>query len=264
MSTDKRKPIPSPKHTLDDVLKALQDLVRNELADENVGHGRPARAAPRARDHFADEGTTTPASSALQAKPSLDTTATRTTVAAQADTDVAFAATPPATHAVDNDKARIDFAAVADRDRDHASHVGGNAGGANDGAADPADLGAELPSLFVDDPAADTTDAHEHVDTARANCDDGVAKDATDATRSRPEQTSINWDDIPVLNEVVDLPTRAAAAVPNARTVAVRVVARLNIELRQAGTAPLDPAIIDRLERLLREALDPNAAAIEQ
>lgn len=223
MSTDKRKPIPSPKHTLDDVLKTLQDLVRNELADEHVGRGRPPRVTPRVQDEFdGDAPTTSPA-----ATPSTDTAAARTTVAAQADTDIEFSSAPLPAPAADETGGRID-------------------------AADAPDVSAE------------PTHVGEDVSTAAAVDLAGATEGRTDTAQLGPEQTHINWDDIPVLNEVVDLPPQVAPAAPNARTVAVRVVARLNIELRAAGTAPLDPAIIDRLEHLLREALDPNAAPGEQ
>ena len=248
MSTDKRKPIPSPKHTLDDVLKTLQDLVRNELADEDVGRGRPPRTAAQTRDEFEDDARmASPAFSAQPLKPSLDTAAAHTTVAAQADTDVAFTAAPLSAHPVGGADTRSVNASSAD----------------GTDAAHRTDLGTELSTLFADDAAGESANTTDRRDRENAT-DDGAPEGAADATQTGPEQTSINWDDIPVLNEVVDLPTQSAPAAPNARTVAVRVVARLNIELRKAGTAPLDPAIIDRLEQLLREALDPNAAATDQ
>lgn len=257
MSTDKRKPIPSPKHTLDDVLKALQDLVRNELADENADRGRPPRTGPRARDDFDDDAQTPSRTSMSPSpKPSLDTAAAQTTVAAQADTDVAFAAVDSPAPAAND---------AADADGDDATHAGGDADGADN--ATPAGLGDELSALFADDAMdakAEITGSGEHSTTAPPKNIDGAHEDAIDAARNGAEQTSINWDDIPVLSEVVDLPVQTTPAAPNARTVAVRVVARLNIELRKAGTEPLDPAIIDRLEQLLREALDPSATASEQ
>lgn len=254
MSTDKRKPIPSPKHTLDDVLKTLQDLVRNELADEHVGRGRPPRAAPRARGDFDDDARTTPPAASPSPELSIDTAAARTTVAAQADTDVAFSSMPAADESAK--RAEADAAALGADVGDVEMH---------DDGEDGTDLRAELSTLFADDTTAVSaapSDASERIDTTRG-AEIAAAHDDSSA-HADPEQTSINWDDIPVLNEVVDLPTQAAAAAPNARTVAVRVVARLNIELRKAGTAPLDPAIIDRLEHLLREALDPSAEPSEQ
>lgn len=261
MSTDKRKPIPSPKHTLDDVLKTLQDLVRNELADEDVGRGRPPRTAAQTRDEFEDDARmASPAFSAQPLKPSLDTAAAHTTVAAQADTDVAFTAAPLSAHPAGG-AAGLNESEASDRGADTQWE---NASSADDAdAAQRTDLGTELSTLFADDAAGESANTTDRRDRENAT-DDGAPEGAADATQTGPEQTSINWDDIPVLNEVVDLPTQSAPAAPNARTVAVRVVARLNIELRKAGTAPLDPAIIDRLEQLLREALDPNAAATDQ
>jgi hypothetical protein len=68
-------------------------------------------------------------------------------------------------------------------------------------------------------------------------------------------------DDIPVLNEVAE---PAAAAPPSttslpsakqARDIAIRVVARLNIERRKAGETPLDIKAIERLQKILKETL---------
>lgn len=236
MSHDKRKPVPSPKHTLDDVLKTLQDLVRNELADENAGRGRPARAAPTAHtDDTDDRGAMDDypdAAAPIEAAPAM--------VAANADTlaetDGAFASDP----------------SLADADA--RSHT--------DTTEAATDIGAELSALF-----ADETDAAGEIEDSAidgANTIDVIDPTDTPAAHDGPEQTSINWDDIPVLNEIVALPTQVELAQPNPRTVAVRVIAKLNIELRKAGNTPLDPVIIDRLEHLLREALTASANPTEQ
>lgn len=246
MSTDKRKPIPSPKHTLDDVLKTLQDLVRNELADEHSTRARPLRSQPRARAD--DDG-----AAANDANAALADSAARSTRAAQVDTDIAFAADGAAADRDDG----VDTANATSHPQqgDAATHA--------DAGAENA-FGAELATLFADDarqatPDTDTIGAEDDASDIAAAVPGDTHAPASPAFG--PEQTSINWDDIPVLNEVVDLPMQPAP--PNARTVAVRVVARLNIELRKAGTPPLDPAIIDRLEQLLHEALDPDTAAHE-
>lgn len=75
-----------------------------------------------------------------------------------------------------------------------------------------------------------------------------------------PPAANLNWDDIPVLKDVVVAPSLTRGMTPERRknldALATRVLAKLNQELRQAGQPPLDPVIIPRLAELLREALE--------
>ena len=177
--TDKPKSRrPSPKHTLDEVLRSLQDLVQNELAET--------------RKHPVPTAWETPAEAPSAAQPPSE---------------------PPPTEANE----------------------------------------AEPLSEWADE----ATPASEAAPT------DARSAESLAAPRA-PEQTSINWDDIPVLNEVVmsPAPAHAPSLPPDtaARDIALKAVARLNIELRKAGNAPLPPAIIDRLEHILREILAAHPA----
>lgn len=181
--TDKPKSRrPSPKHTLDEVLRSLQDLVQNELAETRK------QATPTAWE------------------------------------------TPPDTEA--------------------ATHAQTSAPASAADESPAAD--ALAPWAAAEAPAPNEVATHEET----------LAEPNT-AARA-PEQRSINWDDIPVLNEVVMSPAAVATpALPPssaARELALKAVARLNIELRKAGNAPLPPAIIDRLEHILREALEAHPA----
>ncbi len=67
-------------------------------------------------------------------------------------------------------------------------------------------------------------------------------------------------DDIPVLENVALAPPPATKPAPvsaeHMRDVSIKVIARLNIELRKAGKQPLDAKAIHRLQQLLRESLD--------
>ena len=195
MCADKAKHQPSEKHTLDEVLKTLQDLVRNELADEAVApSSKSSRRAKKDTQPLRDER-------ADEAAPASEGTAI-----------------------TDN------FEPV------------------------PAELS---PNDFELQPQPATNDApSEPVDAAQES--PGRKKKKSPP----PEQTSINWDDVPILNDVVTLPlvtdavdNAALAAPEKAREIAVKAVAKLNIELRKAGNPTLDPVIIDRLEQLLRDAL---------
>ena len=173
---------PSPKHTLDEVLRSLQDLVQNELAETRKQATPTAWETPPETEAATNAETSAPASAADESPP--------------ADDLARWAAT--------------------------------------------------------DAPAPKEVATHEE-----------TLAESNTAPRA-PEQRSINWDDIPVLNEVVMSPAAVAApALPPsaaARDLALKAVARLNIELRKAGNAPLPPAIIDRLEHILREALEAHAA----
>lgn len=89
-----------------------------------------------------------------------------------------------------------------------------------------------------------------------------------------PEQAIIpeNWDDIPVLEEAVDMADindsdeGQTAMLPHpgdARRLAIQVAARLNVELRKSGQPGLSSEIITRLARMLQEALAKGTANVE-
>lgn len=212
---DKPKHNPSAKHTLDEVLKSLQDLVRNELADDTDIDTKPQRKTKRE-----PAPRTTPA----PADP----------VASRADHD-----TEPSDLSADSIAAETDA------------------------AAPPPERAPAAAATATEDPAPHLQQtAFPLPNDAPITARQPKPKKKKAAP---PEQTSLLWEDVPVLNEIVVLPTDAVAtAVPppeRAREIAVRVIAKLNIERRKAGNATLDPVIIDRLEQLLREAL--IAAATE-
>lgn len=75
----------------------------------------------------------------------------------------------------------------------------------------------------------------------------------------RQEPAITPRDDIPVLNEVAhEILSQTGGMLPapeRAREIAIQVIARLNIELRQNGRQPLDTRTIHRLQQLLRHAL---------
>ncbi|HEX7044625.1 MAG TPA: hypothetical protein VF203_08415 [Burkholderiales bacterium] len=105
---------------------------------------------------------------------------------------------------------------------------------------------ARPPERMSQDPK-DTTPGRE-VRGARAH-DTGTASEAGPRA---------DGDEIPVLKEVADLRAPPAPPLPDAaqaRDIAIRVIARLNIERRKAGEAPLDIKTIERLQQYLAEAL---------
>ena len=83
-----------------------------------------------------------------------------------------------------------------------------------------------------------------------------------------------NWDDIPVLEEAVDMADisdtdegqAGGAMLPHAgdaRRLAIQVAARLNVELRKSGQPGLSSELITRLARMLEEALAKGTANVE-
>ena len=90
------------------------------------------------------------------------------------------------------------------------------------------------------------------------------------ATKPGGKPPTLELDDIPVLNEVVAPPagsslvadtasTPPAPPLPapdRARDIVVRAVAKLNIEMRQAGGTGLDTKTILRLQKLIRQELE--------
>jgi hypothetical protein len=86
------------------------------------------------------------------------------------------------------------------------------------------------------------------------------------------DQLDIWDDDIPVLRDVAS-PAKASkpkTASPKpqstkelAHTLAIRSIARLNIELRGRGKPELEPLLVNRLQRILELELDQQAANVE-
>ena len=127
-----------------------------------------------------------------------------------------------------------------------------------------AEINAETMTVPEQPPAA-----NGHATPRRAR---GESADTIPAAPSEPgatEKPSFNLDDIPVLLEVVAPPAgstlisqpapTAAPPLPapdRARDIAVRAVAKLNVEMRKSGGAGLDTKTILRLQQLIRKELE--------
>ena len=100
-----------------------------------------------------------------------------------------------------------------------------------------------------------------------------MANKSSNTAENLTGQAPLNWaDDIPVLTEAVDPEALGMGELqdmvdqsladknltPEARDIAVKVAARLNIEARQSGGEQLDIKTIMRLQALLKEALEPK------
>lgn len=293
---------PNPKHTLDEVLKSLQDLIRNELLDDASSVRRPAAAdeksdsqaavtttADLGKEHLASGDAPAPAAERLDLPQVIESLHALVTdeLAVDPEQSVGDGAV--------RDLATQDHGASA-----LAPETPGPEAQADDASLDgsprpipPEGLQEELP-LFTpsaagaeiatyDVPPAPAPDALPPEALAEA-VDHGTSANAFELAepfslppaRAVPssdpalvpdaiERQALHADDIPVLEDIVLPPPSETPAPPpgalqldpsQAHALAVRVVARLNIELRQSGERPLDARIIQRLERLLREALE--------
>jgi len=213
-STDKPKHTPAAKHTLEEVLRSLQDLVRNELAENNP--------------------------------------------------EQAHAGVKPAGR-----KAKVEKPAVQPEPA-NAKAEGSPPGG----------IQVELPFSpgSVPTPAVAAEKVEPQGSAVRQPPATSLPPSKSATKKPKPlEQAAINWDaEIPVLNDAIPVlqnvvmppaNTAKAASRPisvspseRARAIAARAVAELNIELRKAGRPALERVMIEKLEYLLREALESSTS----
>jgi hypothetical protein len=245
---------PSRKVALEEVMRTLQDLVSNELANE------PEKPAVEAQ-----------------------TTAAKTKKTGSAEKQ---SATRPAVSA---GKLPAAPAVVAESTEEPSPPAGSG--------VPPEGLQQELP-YFEAAPPASSAHPPEAAEPQVASFSlekppihevkTGVAADSGASIDTAPATTAekINWDDIPVLEEVVeetdtdeidqemdpdsDIDAMGfaplAANLPPAdaaHRLAVQVAARLNVELRKSGQTGLNSDVITRLARLLEEALAKAAPNME-
>lgn len=148
-------------------------------------------------------------------------------------------------------------------------------------AADELKATDAVPPLVVEYTGATTDASDEGGDAAPRSAEPGTNRAASDTetepvkSRSRSESTPGSprhaaespdaptaAQDIPVLQDVADLSAPPAPPLPDAaqaRDIAIRVIARLNIERRKAGESPLDIKTIERLQQYLADALTKRA-----
>jgi hypothetical protein len=298
---------PSQKRTLDEVLRSLQDLIRNELLEE------PAPPAPTHKDAPTQAAAATTSShserlaekeSVAQAAPgfepldipqvieSLHDLVTNELAIGHEDRagDFGMARTPHQPTAADmaeaGDRHETPPVAAAESGEVQLSlfSLGETA------TPQPLDIQLETETASTADiPAAPvpaaldevTVEIETQVVSPAPSSPPRALGGETDAEPSGQHPTAAaandagptapSADDIPVLEDIALPPPTSssmaaqAAASPDgggvrldpsqAHELAVRVVARLNVELRRAGERPLEPRLIHRLERLLREAL---------
>lgn len=260
MADDRPKHKPQKKHTLDEVLKSLQDLIRNDLiAAARVAGGTAPAALPPA-----EPASSTPSDPFHSALDTLDTLIDHELVepakqarAAPVPDDLPDDENWPDDDTLINESLAADaaFSATLDDGKDLAPETSG-------AAHEPEPARGMQNAFSFDDTKPTDTDAFETPATLEPTTEN--EPNEPDVPPRRNTAQTPPEDDIPVLHEVAHEILAAAPELPTpeqARDIAVHVVARLNIELRKGGAQPLDPSTIDRLQQLLREALASKSSS---
>lgn len=250
---------PSRKVALEEVLRTLQDLVSNELATEPAKHpGKPEADAP-SKSRVAGEQPTTPIASPQETEAASAEAAPETdsfTLESLPDTD---ASTPTALEQQAEPKQAIPAGGL----QQELPYLDPLSSAPSD--PQPNEVSPEIPTAS----ATTDTDNDAPLDVSAPPLDLAVP--------APPEE--FHWDDIPVLDEAVELleeteanetgqalsgpATTVLPPADAARRLAIQVAARLNVELRKSGQVGLSSDIITRLARLLQEALAKSAPNME-
>jgi hypothetical protein len=296
---------PSRKVALEEVLRSLQDLVSNELATEPVKPASEAvtTTARTNKSSTAQEPSATPTAITTDLPPvippaALESTAEpvsgaidhqiptqpATTVSGVVDELPDLGAEPPATSAA---AATTDSKVPAEGLQQELPYLEDipSAPSAKPPAPTPEAADFQMPELTLADlppenlPPGELPLSEVKSDVIAENSAPADLAPAPTIAATPAAVEEINWDDIPVLEEAVDLAEEidaegatpgASASVPSAlppadaaRRLAIQVAARLNVELRKSGQAGLSSDIITRLARLLQEALAKGTANME-
>ncbi len=255
---DKPKHAPSPRHTLEEVLHSLHDLLRNELQTAGDKPAPTAAAAAAAQPP-------TPADVIAQLQGSLEALAPYDSKTETSTTGAGQAIRPggrTVTHGRPDHKS-------ADGTLQRQLPFADPSAPSPTPAAKTADQ--TTPDDFVLTPFGDTGNSRT----------DGNTADLEPET-ARPRREEPQWDDIPVLQNVVDPGPKAAsrkkkatrpgkpprspgstAATIDTHRVAVLVAARLDLELRRLGALPMDTGAVTRLAQILDEVLAQAVANMD-
>jgi len=263
---------PSRKVALDEVMRSLQDLVKNELATDRAQQPPTSVASPKPR--------------ATAKKPAVSTPSPQATEAASAETILEtesitlvglpdHGVTPPPA-LEPKPRAGTKLTAPAGGLQQELPYLDAlpMAPDANQSETAMEAITSTEPSTVERETGNSLLDVPP---TEKAAAPDVAPQSVTEAAPVATGET--NWDDIPVLEEAVDMSeelevneTGHAGDAPvatnlppaeAARRLAIQVAARLNVELRKSGQGGLNSDIITRLARLLQEALAKVASNME-
>ena len=270
----KLKHKPNARHTLNEVLHSLQDMMHNELADIELPpeassaatQNKPLSKEAALNNLKALIGSQTPESIDASDNGAIDKT----------DSDLS-ADDADRESGVNESLEEIDIE-IDEPSADEIIHVGELSN-----PADLSDITDDEPDLPESADSEETNDASsvddfalemEDANTTATPKENPKTKDSPPKSRKAgssqappltAEQVEINWDDIPVLNEVVAPPPMPDDATSKqAREIAIKVAAALNIELKKEGTGAMDIKTIMRLQSLLGRELAEHGDSLEE
>jgi len=290
-STEKVKHKPSKKVVLEDVLTSLQDLVNNEFADEfaDTPRSRDTDDAPNVLKKGGGSSTAGLRKRGRPRKHPLPPTDAAAHTNSGADPGKEKAAAEPDSYTYSQEQADL-FAETHAGEESTRRTLKKPKKAPTTPASTVTPAAAKPASKEIHRPELETAGEQTNLKvvggqvTARKNesrQDDMANKSSNTAAHLDPvnfdPDASLGWaDDIPVLTEVIDPQSLNPQSLnmdqlqevvdrslerkdlaPEAREIAIKVAARLNIEMRESGKQ-LDIKTIMRLQALLKEALEPK------
>lgn len=274
---------PNTRHTLNEVLHSLEDMMHNELAGVELSPEQ-VPAAPSRKEQALNNlkaliGSNSGPADVDRSESRLPTDgpSAHDEKAALADDleqeapweTPAVSADPPGDHIeeIEPDLPKADDIEVSDGatdiDVDPDDVMPDSVADSDNTPAERLHDEASAGAPSVDDFALEMEDVRSP-DIPPARASEGETKKKTGyrtdtsagSTTGAAEQVEINWDDIPVLNDVVaPAPAPDNATSKQAREIAIKVAAALNVELRREGTGTMDVKTIMRLQSLLGRVL---------
>ncbi|MFV1997741.1 MAG: hypothetical protein ACC641_06990 [Acidiferrobacterales bacterium] len=232
----KLKHKPNARHTLNEVLHSLQDLMHNELAeiaDNGTGNASAETTVARSKEEVLES---------LRALIGKSKSATLLDVKNEGTPDTAM----DELHG-DNETMSTGLEVDSEPVATGADDV------RNESSTPPPEdeFRLEMEASHKPGPNAENNRAAKNTSRQLRDTPGEPIK------HGRGKQVEINWDDIPVLNDVVaPPPIPGSSTAREAREIAIKVAAMLNIEARKKGGEPtLDARTIMRLQSLLSQEL---------
>ncbi len=233
---------PNARHTLNEVLHSLQDLVRNEFA--GIGNNDAEKASANTTSFLSKE-------EALNSLKALIGDVADTLPADDAATADDILEPFPADQTADK-KIKDVQAEASDLTEQVSTQEEESQSSYNVESAPPSVDAFRLEMGEAPEPDSETV-----IQPATSSAGKRSRDDKTESgTHYTGAQVEINWDDIPVLHEVVALPPALDnVTIQEAREIAIKVAATLNIEARKQGGESMDIKTIMRLQSLLSQEL---------
>jgi len=248
---DKLKHKPNEKHTLDEVLKSLQDLIHNDLLHGAGKHtGAPATSSETGTAPVTSEDETPahPGSGTSNAAVPLES------VVESLEELVAKDLADDDRMSNDTPKQIAPEPESSTPSPDKKPDIAQQAFGFDDWDASPAAPAADTATSPPVENPADTAETSDF-DTKAPAAEAEPSPDFDIPILTEPVSTErFTDDDIPVLEDIA-----TADEMSTAHEIAERVVARLNAERQVRGEPALDAGVLEALRALLREELERNS-----